>query len=151
MLAKDIMTTEVVKVHPGDTVDEVIKLLVDNRISGIPVVDDDDVVIGVVTEADLLVRTQKLHVPSYIQILGGIIYLDDPGDLKDELRKLAAIKVEDMMTANPVTVEEDTLVDEIASIMADEGINRVPVVRAGRIVGIVSRADIIRSLARKGQ
>lgn len=151
MLAKDIMTTNVVKVHPGDTVDEVIKLLVDNRISGIPVVDDDDVVIGVVTEADLLVRTQKLHVPSYIQILGGIIYLDDPGDLKDELRKLAAVKVEDMMTANPVTVEEDTLVDEIASIMADEGINRVPVVRAGRIVGIVSRADIIRSLARKGQ
>lgn len=151
MLAKDIMTTEVVKVHPGDTVDEIIKLLVDHRISGIPVVDDDDVVIGVVTEADLLVRTQKLHVPSYIQILGGIIYLDDPGDLKDELRKLAAVKVEDMMTANPVTVEEDTLVDEIASIMADEGINRVPVVRAGRIVGIVSRADIIRSLARKGQ
>lgn len=151
MLAKDIMTTEVVKVHPGDTVDEVIKLLVDNRISGIPVVDDDDVVIGVVTEADLLVRSQKLHVPSFIQILGGIIYLDDPGDLKEELRKLAAVKVEDMMTANPVTVEEDTLVDEIASIMSDEGINRVPVVRAGRIVGIVSRADIIRSLARKGQ
>ena len=151
MLAKDIMTTEVVKVHPGDTVDEVIKLLVENRISGIPVVDDDDVVIGVVTEADLLVRSQKLHVPSYIQILGGIIYLDDPGDLKEELRKLAAVKVEDMMTANPVTVEEDTLVGEIASIMSDEGINRVPVVRAGRIVGIVSRADIIRSLARKGQ
>jgi CBS domain-containing protein len=151
MLAKDIMTTEVVKVHPGDTVDEVIKLLLDNRISGIPVVDDDDIVVGVVTEADLLVRSQKLHVPSYIQILGGIIYLDDPGDLKEELRKLAAVKVEDMMTANPVTVEEDTLVDEIATIMSDEGINRIPVVRNERIVGIVSRADIIRSLARKGQ
>ena len=151
MLAKDIMTSDVIKVHPGDTVDEVIKLLVDNKISGIPVVDDDDLVVGVVTEADLLVRSQKLHVPSYIQILGGIIYLDDPEDLKEELRKLAAVKVEDMMTSNPVTVEEDTPVDEIATIMSDEGINRVPVVRAEQIVGIVSRADIIRSLARKGQ
>jgi len=151
MLAKDIMTTNVVKVRTDDTVDEVIRLLVDNKISGIPVVDNDNLVVGIVTEADLLVRSQKLHVPSYIQILGGIIYLDDPDELKEDLRKLAAIKVEDMMTSDPITVEEDTLVDEIATIMSDEGINRVPVVREERIVGIVSRADIIRSLARKGQ
>lgn len=151
MLAKDIMTTNVIKVHPGDTVDEVIRLLVDNRISGVPVVDDDDAVVGVVTEADLLVRSQKLHVPSYIQILGGIIYLDDPEDLKDELRKLSATKVEDLMTTNPVTVDEDTPIDEIATIMSDEGINRVPVLRNGQIAGIVSRADIIRSMAGRGQ
>ena len=151
MLAKDIMTTEVVTVQPDNTVEEVIKLLLDNRISGIPVVNEDQEVLGMVTEADLMVRTQKLHVPSFIQILGGVIYLDDPAEFKEELKKSVAVKVADMMTEFPMTVEEDTTVEDIATIMSDEGVNRVPVVKDGKLIGIISRADIIRSLARKGQ
>ncbi len=150
MLAKDIMTVDVLTVRPEDTVEDVIKLLLDNRISGVPVVNGENEVVGIVTEGDLMVKTQKLHVPSYIQILGGVIYLDDPEDFREELKKSVAIKVEDMMTTDPLTVEEDTPVDEIATIMSDSGINRLPVVRDDRLVGIVSRADIIRSMARKG-
>lgn len=151
MLAKEIMTSNVIKVNPDTAVDEVIRLLVDKKISGIPVVDDNDAVVGIVTEADLLVRSQKPHVPAFLQILGAIIYLEDPRELKEELRKMSAIRVADMMTTNPVTVDEDTMVDEIATIMYDKGINRVPVLKEGRLVGIISRADIIKSLAGKGQ
>ncbi len=150
MLAKDIMTTKVISVKPGDTVERVIKLLLDKKISGVPVVNDNGEVIGIVSEGDLIVRTQKLHIPSYIQILGGVIYLDDPEDFKEELKKSVAVKVDDIMTRDPLTVEEDTPVEEIATTMSDAGVNRLPVVKDRKLVGIVSRADIIRSLARKG-
>lgn len=149
MLAKEIMTADVVFVGPDDTVEDVIKLLLDKKISGVPVVNNEKKVIGIVSEGDLIVRSQKLHVPSYIQILGGIIYLDDPEEFKEELKKSVAVKVEDVMTKEPVTVDEDTPVEEIASIMSDARINRLPVLKDEKLIGIVSRADIIRSLARK--
>jgi len=149
MLAKEIMTADVVFVGPDDTVEDVIKLLLDKKISGVPVVNNEKKVIGIVSEGDLIVRSQKLHVPSYIQILGGIIYLDDPEDFREELKKSVAVKVEDVMTKEPVTVDEDTPMEEIATIMSDARINRLPVLKDGKLVGIVSRADIIRSLARK--
>lgn len=149
MLAKDIMTVDVVTVKANDTVEDVIKLLVEKKISGVPVINEEAEVVGIVTEGDLIVRSQKLHIPSYIQILGGVIYLDNPEDFKEELRKAVAYKVADIMTTDPATVQEDTSVEEIATIMSDEGINRLPVVKNNKLVGIVSRADIVRSLARK--
>lgn len=148
MIAKDIMTTEVISVTRSDTVEDVIKILLDKKISGVPVVDGDNEVVGIVSEGDLIIRQQKLHVPSYIQILGGVIYLDDPDEFKEELRKTVAIKVDDIMTKDPLTVEEDTPVEEIATIMFDAGVNRLPVVNDGKLTGIVSRADIIRSMAK---
>lgn len=151
MLAKDIMTTDVFTVGPNDTVEKVIKILIENKISGVPVINEKREVIGVVSEGDLLIRNQKLRPPAFIQILGGTIYLDDPEDFKEELKKAFAYKIEDIMTAVPATVEEDTPVDEIASIMSEEGINRVPVVRDDRLVGIVTRADIIKSMVRKAE
>jgi len=147
MNAKEIMTVDVISVKPTDTVEDVIKILLDKKISGVPVVDGNNEVVGIVSEGDLIIRQQKLHVPSYIQILGGVIYLDDPDEFKEELRKTVAIKVEDIMTKDPLTVEEDTPVEEIATIMFDAGVNRLPVVNDGKLAGIVSRADIIRSMA----
>ena len=147
MNAKEIMTVDVISVKPTDTVEDVIKILLDKKISGVPVVDGNNEVVGIVSEGDLIIRQQKLHVPSYIQILGGVIYLDDPDEFKEELRKTVAIKVEDIMTKDPLTVEEDTPVEEIATIMFDAGVNRLPVVNDGTLAGIVSRADIIRSMA----
>lgn len=150
MLAKDIMTTDVVIVKKDDTVEDVIKLLTEKKISGVPVVNDANEVVGIVSEGDLIVRSQKLHVPSYIQILGGVIYLDDPEDFREELKKAVAYQVADVMTEDPVTIAEDLSVEEIATIMADSGINRLPVVSDDKkLIGIVSRADIVRSLARK--
>lgn len=149
MLAKEIMTSDVFTVGPDDTVETVIKILIEKKISGVPVINERREVIGVVSEGDLLIRNQKLRPPAFIQILGGTIYLDDPEDFKEELKKAFAYKVGDIMTVVPATVEEDTPVEEIASIMSREGINRVPVVQDDRLVGIVTRADIIKSMARK--
>lgn len=150
MLAKDIMTKEVITIGPEDTVKDAAKLLADHKISGLPVVNDRREVVGIVSEGDFIVRSQKLKVPSYIQILGGVIYLDDPRDFKEELRKVAAYLVKDIMTEEVETVDEDTEVEELATIMFEEGVNRIPVVNAdNKLVGIVSRADIVRSLAQK--
>ncbi len=148
MQAKDIMTTEVITVTPEQTVKDVAKLLVDHKVSGVPVVDDDHRVVGVVTEADLLVRSQKLKTPSYIQLLGGIIYLDSVREFEEELKKTVAVLVKDIMTEDVIVVTEDTDVEDIATKMAEENINRIPVVDGEKLVGIVSRADIIKSLAR---
>ena len=149
MLAKDIMTVDVITVSPDDTVEEVIRLLVEKKISGVPVVNEGMEVVGIVSEGDLLFRSKELHVPSYIQILGGVIYLDDPEEFKESLMKAVAVKVEGIMTDDPIIVDEETTVQEIATIMADNGVNRIPVTRDGSLVGIVSRADIIRSLSGK--
>ncbi len=149
MLAKDIMTVDVVTVSPDDTVEDVVKLLLEKRISGVPVVNEEKKVVGIVSEGDLIIRSRKLHVPSYIQILGGIIYLDDPEEFREELRKAIAVRVEDIMTREPLTVNEDTSVEEMATVMTDAGINRLPVIKDDKLAGIVSRADIIRSLATK--
>lgn len=149
MLARDIMTKDVITVGPEDTVEKVINLLLDNKISGVPVVNEENEVIGVVSEGDIIVRKSKLHVPSYIQILGGVIYLDDPEDFKEELKKAVAYKVKDIMTVFPATVEEDTTIEEMATMMSEEGINRLPVVKDNKLIGLVSRSDIVRALARK--
>lgn len=149
MLAKELMTTDVVTIGPDDSVEDVIKVLLENKISGVPVVNENREVVGIVSEGDLIVRNQKLRPPAFIQILGGIIYLDDPEDFKEELRKAFAYKVSEIMTVVPATVDEDTPAEEIAALMSEEGINRVPVVRDDKLVGIVTRADIIKAMAEK--
>ncbi|ADG81526.1 hypothetical protein Tfer_1427 [Thermincola ferriacetica] len=149
MQAKDIMTKEVITARPEQTVREVAKILADKKISGVPVVDEAGKIVGIVTEADLLVQTQKLKVPSYVQLLGGIIYLDSVKEFEEDLRKAVAVQVKDIMTTDVVTVEEDAEIEDIATTMADEGINRLPVVRDGALVGIVSRADIVKALAKR--
>ncbi|MDN5292992.1 MAG: hypothetical protein PWQ91_24 [Eubacteriales bacterium] len=149
MLARDIMTKEVITVKPDTTVEEVIKILAENKISGVPVVNDHGGVIGIVSEADLLVRDAKLRVPSFINVLGSLIFLEDPRQLDEDLRKMVAVKVRELMTEDVITVEEDTPVEEVASLMLKKKINRVPVVSHGKLVGIISRHDIVRALAAK--
>lgn len=149
MLAKDIMTTKVITVSPEETVEELIKLLIENRISGVPVINDRNEVIGIVSEGDLMVKAQELRPPSFLSILGGVIYLDDPDEFRRELKKVAAVKIEDLMTEKPLVIDEAASIEKIATLMSDAGINRLPVVKDGKLTGIVTRADIIKSLVWK--
>lgn len=148
MLASEIMTTDVISVNPNTTVEELAKILIENKISGVPVVNEYNGVMGVVSEADLIVRDSKLHIPSYLNILGSIIYLENPKILEDEVRKAAAVKVKDLMSEEAIAVEEETSVEDIATIMVENKINRVPVVKNGKLIGIISRGDIVRSLVK---
>lgn len=150
MLARDIMNREVVTVTKDTTIQEVARMLTEHKISGVPVVDDDRRVLGIVSEGDLIYQDKKLHKPAFIEILGGVIYLENPQRLGDELMKMTAAKAGQIMTTKIHAVREDTPVAEIASLMVDRRINRVPVLDGnGRLAGIVSRQDIVRSLLLK--
>ena len=149
MQAKDIMTKEVITVRPDTTLDEVARILTEKNISGLPVVDENLQLIGIITEGDLLMKDSKVKFPSYINILGGIIYLDSYTQYFEELKKTVAQKVEELMTEDVIKIKEDANNEEMATLMVDHNINRLPVVRDGKVVGIVSRADIIKSWAGK--
>ncbi|MGI5879914.1 MAG: CBS domain-containing protein [Syntrophomonadaceae bacterium] len=148
MLAKDIMTREVITVSLNERVEEVARLLVENKISGIPVIDDERHVVGIVTEKDLMVRARELRVPFYVTLFDSIIFLDNPIRFNNDIKKYTATTVKEAMTAKVQVVEEDTPVGLIVEIMQSKEINRVPVVRHGKLVGIITRNDILKSLVK---
>lgn len=115
-----------------------------------PVVDDDGKLVGVVTEADLLVRAKRLNLPTVFPFLGGVIFLESPRRFEEELRKATAALVRDVMTEDVVTVTEDTPLHELATLMVEKKVNRLPVVDDGRLVGLVTRDDLIRAIHLQG-
>ncbi|MDD3895186.1 MAG: CBS domain-containing protein [Syntrophomonadaceae bacterium] len=149
MLAKEIMTTDVITVSPDERVDVVTKLLIDNKISGIPVVDQDNHILGIVTEKDLLIKAGELKVPFYITLFDSIIFMENPMRFNSNLKKYTASKVKDAMTTKVVVVDENTPVQEIAEMMQGKGVNRLPVVRNNKLIGIVTRNDVLKALVKK--
>ena len=145
--ARDIMTADVLTVTPDQTVNEVIEILMNKNISGLPVVDGDGKVIGIVTEGDLIYRSKKLEIPRYFTILDSYIFLDNTKKMEEQIRKMVGYRVEDVMTREVVMVDIDDSVEDIATIMTRKSVNRVPVTREGKLVGIVTRRDIIRAYA----
>lgn len=139
--AKDVMTSPVITVSPDTPVKEVAQLLLTHHISGVPVVSDGKLV-GIVTEADLLYKER----PETEE--GGLLRLLRRGQLAEAERKAEGLVARDVMTSPVVTVTEDTPLREVASLMARRQINRVPVLRGDQVVGIVSRADVLRALVR---
>lgn len=149
MLAKDIMTKDVITVRPDDDVEKVAQLLLENQISGIPVVDEDHHILGIITEKDLMVKATELKVPFYLTLFDSIIFLENPIRFKNDLKKYTAYRVKEAMTTKVHSVEEDVPVSEIAEIMRKQKINRVPVVRHGKLIGIVTRNDILKVLIKQ--
>ncbi len=145
MLAKEIMTKDVISVKSKDLVEDVIKILMEKNISGVPVVDDENHVIGIVTEGDLIYRSKKLKIPTFFSILDGYVFLESTKTIEKQLKKMVGYRVEDVMTTDVITVDEEQTVEEVATLMTKEKINRVPVVADEQLVGIISRRDIIRS------
>jgi CBS domain-containing protein len=146
MLAQDIMTRTVAAVHADTPLAEAVALLVDRAISGLPVVDSNAHLVGMLTEGDLLRRnevdTEPHHSGWYGLLLG-------PGHLATEYVRARGRAVRDVMTENPVSVTEETPLADVVKLMEKRHFKRVPVVRDGALVGVVSRADIMRLLAGK--
>lgn len=145
MIAKDVMTAKVVAVGPDTTVSDIAKLLVEKRISAVPVVDAAQRVIGIVSEGDLMHRpesgTEKRRGSWWLQLFAA------RAEMAVEYSKAHGSLASDVMTAPVITVAEDTPVADIAEILEENHIKRVPVVRDGRLVGIVSRANLLHGLA----
>lgn len=150
MRARDVMQRDVQTVSPEATVREVAEKLAQAAYTGLPVVDEQGKLVGIVTEADLLMQLKPLELPKMFPFLGGVVYLESPRRFEEQLRKATATLVRDVMTKDVVTVTEDTPLQELASIMVEKRINRLPVVDNGRLVGIVTRDDIIRAVHLQG-
>lgn len=148
MKISEIMRKNVITCKEDTSVKEVAKMLVENDLTGMPVVKGKEIV-GIITEADLIMQKAKLHMPSYIQLLNSFLYLEDPSEVEEELQKILATKARELMTTEVITVEADYSVEDVASLIDEEHINPVPVVRDNELVGIVSRADIVKLLARE--
>ena len=144
MLAKDVMTPNVVTIAPSLAIEEIAQLLLSCNISGVPVVDAEDRLIGLVSEGDLLRRLEdgtERRRSWWLNLLTG------PEERAREFVKTHGRRAEDVMTREVMTVTADTPVGEIAQILERRRIKRVPVVEDGKIVGIVSRANLLHCLA----
>ena len=144
--AKDIMTKDVISVTLSTTVTELALLLASNNISGAPVLDSSGTLLGVVTESDLIDQKKKIHIPTVVTILDSVFYLENPDKMEKEIKKMAGSKVSDIYSKNPRTVNEDTPIDEIATIMSERNIHTLPVMRGNRLVGVIGKRDIIKML-----
>ena len=148
MKVRDIMTTDVVSAKRGTPGNELAKLMGARDISGVPVLDDDGSVVGIVTELDMIVSNTRLDMPRFIQILDlGRIPLERRSDYEHRMRHMLGTRAEDLMSEEVVTVSPDDSVEGLAELMVKRRVNPVPVVENGKLVGIVSRADIIDMMA----
>jgi CBS domain-containing protein len=145
------MHADPISVRPDDDVASLLKLMREHQLPGVPVVDDTARVVGIVTEADLVIRDEDadLHLPHHIDLFGGVIFLEPFKHYEDRLRRAFAATVADMMTENPVTVRPDDSIRRAARLIAERRHNRLPVVEDdGRLVGVVTRVDVLDALAR---
>jgi CBS domain-containing protein len=144
MQAKDVMTTKVISVPVHETVLKAVQLMLENRIS-LPVVDATEKLVGVVTEGDFLRRSEietQRHRPKWLE------FLIEPGRLAAEYAHACGKKIQEVMTSNPFTIGEDDSLETIVELMERHRIKRLPVLRDGRMVGIVSRADLMHAIAK---
>src|SRR5215510_3477479 len=144
MKAHDVMTWGAITVEPDASVSRAVRLMLQNKISGLPVVDADGQLVGMVTEGDFLRRgelgTQRQR-PRWLEFLLG------PGRLAAEYVQSSGQKVAEIMTPEPKTITPETSLDEVVRLMERHRIKRLPVVQDGKLVGIVSRANLLHALA----
>ncbi len=145
LIAKDIMTQEIVSVPSDLSVEKLAALFLDKKISGAPVVDDGHL-IGVVTESDLIDQTKNVHIPTVVSILDSFLFLESPNKMDEEIKKMAGRRVGDICTKKPIVVQAEAPLGDVATIMAEKKLHTLPVMEGERLVGIIGKTDIIRTL-----
>jgi CBS domain-containing protein len=144
MRVEEVMTRDVITVRPETTIQEAAALMVTHRVSGLPVVDDTGRVVGIVSEGDLILRQKGRRPHPWWRV-----FLDDGEKLAREYQKRAGSIVGDVMTRSVLCVSPRLPIESVAVVLDERRIRRVPVVDLGRLVGIVSRGDLIKALARE--
>jgi CBS domain-containing protein len=150
LTVRDIMDSDPVTVSPTDDVVTVVRLLRRHELPGVPVVNEGGRCVGIVTEADLVLADEQgdLHLPHYIELFGGVVFLEPLRRFEGRLKKAFASTVAELMTEDPVTIEPDASVAEAGRLIVRRGHNRLPVVEHGRLVGVVTRVDVLEALTR---
>ncbi|MEN8212543.1 MAG: universal stress protein [Thermodesulfobacteriota bacterium] len=144
--ARDIMETNVIKVSPDTDIISAAQILLENHINGVPVVDAEDKLQGILCQSDLIFQQKKVSIPSVFSFLDGIIPLSSSKQLDKELQKIAAINVGQAMVKEPVTAHPDMPISEIANLMVEKHFHTIPVVEGDKLVGIIGKEDILKVL-----
>lgn len=145
MRVRELMTSNVITVAPDTPITRIISLLSGQAISGVPVLEGDRLV-GIISEADLLMREKPLHTPAAIAFLGAVLMVEDSDRTYQDLKKHVGATAQDVMTSPVLTIDPEAEVAEAAKLMLDRNVNRLPVVADDRMVGIVTRKDLVRAL-----
>jgi len=148
LTVRDIMDTDHPSVTVADSVETVLRVMKDHDLPAVPVVNEGGRCVGIITEADLVLsdENEDFHLPHYFQLFGGVVFLESISHFEERARKAFAANAEDMMTADPVTIEPSATVREAARTIARKKHNRLPVVDHGRLVGVVTRVDVLDAL-----
>ncbi len=147
MKVADIMTRDVQVLNPEMSVKEAAQFLLKKKVGGAPVIDSSGKLVGIVSESDLIMEEVKIQFPTFLHLLDGFIFLSNWRDYQEKLRKAVGLKVADVMSSPVITVEADASVEEAATLMVEKHISRLPVLDKGRMVGIVSKRDLIKAIA----
>ena len=143
------MTPDPITVHPEMEVTQIARLMVENNIGGLPVVDEAGELVGIVTESDLIVQDTEVKFPSFVSFLSGYVFV--PGSLhrfEEKFQKAVAATAGEVMTGDVVTVDVDDSAEDVATMMSKRKLKRFPVTRDGKVVGIITMADIVKLISR---
>jgi CBS domain-containing protein len=143
---KDIMTKELITVSPQTEIAIAAKILLERRINGLPVIDDSGKLVGILCQSDLVAQQKSIPIPSVYTLLESYIPLTSLKRIDKEVKKIAALKVEQAMTPKPVTVGPETDIEDVARLMVDRKYHTLPVMEGDKIVGIVGKEDVLKTL-----
>lgn len=143
----DVMTPDPILVKPETPLKEVIQLLAQNRVSGLPVVNDDGKLMGLISETDLMWQEAGISPPAYIMLLDSIIYLENPARYEQELHKALGQTAGEVMSTDPPVISPNKGIREAAKLMHEREVPRLIVLDQGQVVGVISRGDIIQAMA----
>ena len=146
MIVKKIMTKEVVSVSPAMDIHALAQLFIDNDISGAPVVDGEGKFLGLVLEEGLIFHDKKVHLPTFIQVCVGFVTLGFK-KFEDEMKKIAATTVEEIMEKKIVKITEETPVEDVATMIVEDNVHYFPVMKDDKLIGVVTKKDIVRAIA----
>ena len=148
---KDIMTKEIISVSPETEIANAAKILLEKRINGMPVIDAFGRLVGIICQSDLVAQQKGIPIPSVFTLLESYIPLTSIKRLDKEMKKIAALTVKEAMTPDPVTVSLETDIEEVAKLMVDKKYHTLPVVEGDKIVGIVGKEDVLKTLLAEPQ
>ena len=140
------MTTAVITIGPEADITEAVKLLLEKGVNGLPVIDEAGLLVGILCQSDLVRMQKSLPIPSLFTLLDGFVPLSSSALLEAEVKRIAASKVADAMSTKVVTIAPDMTIDEIAALMVDKKFHTLPVTDKGRLLGIVGKKDVIKTL-----
>lgn len=148
---KDIMTREVISVSPETEIANAAKILLEKRINGLPVIDASGRLVGILCQSDLVAQQKSIPIPSVFTLLESYIPLTSIKRIDKEVEKIAALTVKQAMTPNPVTVVPETEIEDVAKLMVDNKYHTLPVMEGDKVVGIVGKEDVLKTLLSEPQ